>query len=203
MDPNFPPSLLSLPYARTIVTGSLSKAYSLAGIRVGWIASRSPDILEACAQARCYTIISVSQIDDRIASFAMDQTCIHALLSRNIKLAKQNLEILERFVDTHRWACEWVRPIAGTTAFVKFSIMGSPVDDDVLCKALMDQTGVMLCPGRRCFGNGKDFAGYVRFGFCCETQVLQDGVEALAKFMKTGYKKVPVIEEEEEGDSAG
>ena len=195
MDPDFPPSILSLPYAKSIVTGSLSKAYSLAGIRVGWIASRSHDILDACAQARDYTTISVSQIDDQIAAFALSQNCIHALLSRNIKLAKQNLEILERFVESHRWACEWVKPVAGTTAFIKFSMMGSPVDDEAFCKALMEQTGVMLCPGSRCFGDGKDFAGYVRFGFCCETQVLQEGLEILAAFMKKGYKKLSVRED--------
>lgn len=62
--PEFPPSILSLPYSKVIATGSLSKAYSLAGIRVGWIASRSPDIVDACAQARDYTTISVSQLDD-------------------------------------------------------------------------------------------------------------------------------------------
>ena len=198
MDPDFPPSLLSLPYARTLVTGSMSKAYSLAGIRVGWIASRSQDVLEACAQARDYITISVSQIDDQIAAFALSQSCIHALLSRNIKLAKQNLEILEKFVESHRWACSWVKPVAGTTAFIRFSINGSPVDDEAFCKVLIDQTGVMVCPGRRCFGDEKNFAGYVRFGFCCETQVLQDGLEALARFMKTAYKKLPVVEEDEE-----
>lgn len=177
----------------------MSKAYSLAGIRVGWIASRSPDIIEACAQARDYTTISVSQIDDQIAAFALDQNCIHALLSRNIKLAKENVEILAKFVENHRWACEWVKPIAGTTAFIKFSIMGNPVDDVAFCKDLIAQTGVMLCPGRLTFGDGKDFAGYVRFGYCCETEVLKDGLEALAKYLKTGYKKLPVVEMDEAG----
>ena len=172
----------------------MSKAYSLAGIRVGWIASRSLDIIEACAQARDFTTISVSQVDDQIAAFALDQNCIHALLSRNIKLAKTNLEILEKFVESHRWACDWVKPIAGTTAFIKFSIMGDPVDDVAFCKGLIAQTGVMLCPGRLCFGDGKDFAGYVRFGYCCETQILQDGLQGLTEYMKTGYKQLPVVE---------
>lgn len=108
----FPPSILSLSYTKTIATGSFSKAYSLAGIRVGWIASRSPEILEACAQARDYTIISVSQLDDQIAAYASSPNCVHSLLARNIQLAKTNLGILERFVESHRWACEWVKPVA-------------------------------------------------------------------------------------------
>ena len=195
--PEFPPSILSLSYTKTIATGSLSKAYSLAGIRVGWIASRSPDIIEACAQARHYTTISVSQIDDQIAAFALGPSCIHALLHRNIQLAKRNLEILEKFVESHRWACEWVKPVAGTTAFIKFSKMGSEVDDVAFCETLIEQTGVMLVPGRTCFGDGTEFKGYVRFGFCCETAVLEEGLEKLSKFMKVGYKKLPIAEDVE------
>ena len=194
--PSFPPSILSLGYAKTIATGSLSKAYSLAGIRVGWIASRSSEIIEACAQARDYTTISVSQLDDQIAAYALDNNCIHSLLSRNIQLAKRNLEILERFVESHRWACEWVKPVAGTTAFIKISHMGSSVDDVAFCQKLLEDTSVMLVPGSRCFGDGKDFKGFVRFGFCCETDVLEEGLEKMRSFMKKGFRTVPLADEE-------
>ena len=197
---DFPLSMVSLPYKKAIVTGSLSKAYSLAGIRVGWIASRSPDIIEACAQARDYSTISVSQLDDQVASFALSQSCIHTLLSRNIQLAMRNLEILERFVESHRWACEWIRPVAGTTAFIKFSKMGSEVDDVAFCEKLMEQTQVMLVPGSRCFGDGIDFKGYVRFGFCCETSVLEEGLEKLTRLMKVDYKKLPLAEEADQAE---
>jgi aspartate/methionine/tyrosine aminotransferase len=195
--PEFPPSILSLPYSRTIATGSLSKAYSLAGIRVGWIASRSPEIIEACAQARDYTTISVSQLDDQAAAYALSPDCIHALLGRNIQLAKRNLESLAKFIENHRWACDWVKPVAGTTAFIRFSKMGSEIDDVAFCETLMEETGVMLVPGSRCFGGGSEFNGFVRFGFCCETEVLEEGLDKLGMFMKTAYKKLPLAEEKE------
>ena len=191
--PDFPPSVLSLPYTKVIATGSLSKAYSLAGIRVGWIAYRSSDLIEACAQARDYTTISVSQIDDQIAAYALGQDCIHGLLGRNIQLAKRNLAILEMFVDSFRWACEWVKPVAGTTAFIKFSKMGQEIDDVVFCEKLMEDTGVMLCPGSRCFG--EEFKGYVRFGFCCETYLLDEGLEKMRGFMRKGFQTLPLAEE--------
>ena len=192
--PDFPPSVLSLPYTKVIATGSLSKAYSLAGIRVGWIASRSSELIEACAQARDYTTISVSQLDDQIAAYALSQGCIHGLLGRNIKLAQQNLATLDNFVESFRWACEWVKPVAGTTAFIKFSKLGEEVDDVVFCEKLLEETGVMLCPGSRCFG--QEFKGYVRFGFCCETDVLDEGLEKLREFMKKGYQTLPLAEEQ-------
>ncbi|KAE8136215.1 hypothetical protein BDV38DRAFT_272262 [Aspergillus pseudotamarii] len=186
MEPEFPSSLLSLGYERTIVTGSMSKAYSLAGIRVGWIASRDRSVIETCASTRHYTTISVSQLDDAIASYALDASCIHNLLKRNIQLAKTNLAILEDFIESYRWACEWVKPRAGTTAFVRFSKMGKPVDDVAFCEMLLERTGVMFVPGSQCFGEGEDFKGYVRIGVVQETHVLEEGLEVLRSFMEDG-----------------
>ena len=163
---------------------------------MGWIASRSPEIIEACAQARDYTTLSVSQLDDQIAAYALDDNCIHSLLSRNIQLSKRNLEILEGFVESHRWACEWVRPVAGTTAFIKFSKMESPVDDVAFCEKLMEDMSVMLVPGSKCFGDGRDFKGYVRVGFCCYTNVLEEGLQKMRLFMKKGYRTVPLADEQ-------
>lgn len=173
----------------------MSKAYSLAGLRVGWIASRDRNLIEAFASARDYTTISVSAIDDAIASHALAPACVHNLLKRNLELAQKNLAILEKFIESHRWACDWVKPRAGTTAFVRFSKDGKPVDDVAFCEMLLEKTGVMFVPGKACFGGDKDFAGYVRMGFVNETDVLTDGLEALKSFMQDGYEKVPVAKQ--------
>ncbi|KAJ6095479.1 hypothetical protein N7486_006225 [Penicillium sp. IBT 16267x] len=193
MDPQFPPSILSLGYENTIATGSTSKAYSLAGLRVGWIASRNQSIIEACANSRDYTTISVGQIDDAVASFALAPECIHNLLQRNIDLSRTNLEILEKFIEDHRWACSWVKPRAGTTAFVRFTKMGKPIDDAAFCEKLQEEKGVMFVPGSRCFGGGEDFHGYVRIGYACETDVLEKGLDALREFMDESYEDVPAL----------
>ena len=191
MDKDFPPSILSMAYPKAIVTGSMSKAYALAGIRTGWIASRSQEVIESCASTRDYTTISVSQLDDQVASFALDPSCVHSLLGRNIRLAKTNLDILAAFTDEHGTVCEWIKPVAGTTAFIKFSRDGKVIDDVEFCLLLLKQTGVMFCPGTRCFG--EDFKGYIRMGYVCETSVLQDGLAALKGFLKEEYKNVPTV----------
>lgn len=188
-DPELPPSLLSLGYEHTVVTGSMSKAYSLAGIRVGWIAARNKDVIEQCMVCRDYTTISVSQLDDAIASYALAPQTIDNLLHRNMELARKNLAILEEFVEAHRWACDWTKPRAGTTAFVRFSKDGRPVDDVALCKMLNDRVGVLTVPGSRCFGREgvADFQGYVRVGYVSETEVLERGLERLREFMRRDF----------------
>ena len=180
---DIPPSLLTESYEKCTVSGSFSKAYSLAGIRVGWIASPSKTIIDACMQARDYTTISVSQLDDAVAAFALEQKTATALLLRNWRLAMTNLETLTRFIES-RNDCSWVNPQAGTTAFVRFYRGGSPVDDEDMCRKLHETHGVLICPGSTCFGQGRDFRGYVRIGYCCETEVLKAGLKAFGEFLE-------------------
>jgi aspartate/methionine/tyrosine aminotransferase len=182
MDTEFPPSLISLGYKKTIITGSMSKAYSLAGIRIGWIASRDSAIIEAIATARDYTTISVSQLDDQIATYALSASVIHSLLGRNIKLAKTNVALLETFINEHSNICSWVKPNGGTTALVGFEKRGKPVDDVQFCVDVIEKTKVMFLPASKCFG--QEFKGSVRIGFVCETEVLREALQKLGQYIR-------------------
>lgn len=191
--PDYPPSILSFGYEKAISTGSMSKAYGLAGIRLGWIASCSRDIIEACASNRHYTTISVSQVDDAVASYALSAPVVDGLLQRNLTLSRENADTIDAFIKEFGDVVSWVRPRAGTTGFLKFvDQQGRPVDDMAFCKQLLDKTGTMLVPGSECFGERSDFKGYVRLGYVQETQVLAEGLEALKKFLRDGYEQVPV-----------
>jgi aspartate/methionine/tyrosine aminotransferase len=55
-----------------------------------------------------------------------------------------------------------------------------------LCLDLLEKTKVMVMPGSRCFGHDKDFRGFVRFGYVCETVVLKEGLARLEKYLKEG-----------------
>lgn len=192
VDAEFPPSLINMGYKNTIVTGSMSKAYSLAGIRVGWIASRDENIVETISTARDYTTISVSQLDDQVASYALSASVLHALLGRNIKLAKTNLDILDTFVYRNRDVCSWVKPNGGTTALIKFTKKrGQKVDDEALCRDVIEKTKVMLVPAGRCFG--EDFRSSVRIGYVCETAVLEAALGKLAGWIEEHLEGIPTL----------
>ncbi|KAH7626650.1 pyridoxal phosphate-dependent transferase [Sordaria sp. MPI-SDFR-AT-0083] len=190
-----PPSILSLSPSgttkktcETISTGSTSKSLALAGLRLGWIASRSPSLLRAIASARDYTAISVSQLDDQVASYALGPTVLPALLERNMDLARTNLALLTKFVEgKYSTVCSWVRPTAGTTALVQFRNVrkvGEPVDDAGFVLDVLEKMKVLFMPGSPCFGLGTDFKGYVRIGYACETEVLERGLELLGQYVE-------------------
>ena len=179
-----PPSILALGYEKTVATGSMSKAFALAGIRVGWLASRDRSIVEAVAAARDYTSISVSQLDNQVASYALSEPVVRPLLERNMALARTNLGLLSAFVEKHAAVCSWVEPTAGTTALVQFKKHGAPVDDASFVLDVLDKTKVLFMPGSPCFGLGRDFGGFVRIGYVCETEVLADALERLGGYVE-------------------
>ncbi|RSL39329.1 hypothetical protein CEP54_016341 [Fusarium duplospermum] len=181
---DIPVPATTLGYERAVVTGSMSKGFALAGIRVGWIASRDKNIMEAIASARDYTTISVSQLDDQVASFALSPATRPSLVDRNISLARKNIKILKDFVQQHKSLCRWVEPKAGTTAFVQFSKNGEPVDDFKFCQDVLNKTQVYFCPGSYCFGGNEDFKGYVRIGYVGDTDVLVEGLQRLGAYIE-------------------
>ncbi|KAJ4222022.1 hypothetical protein FSOLCH5_000428 [Fusarium solani] len=173
----------TLGYQKTVVTGSMSKGYALAGIRVGWVASRDKSIISAIMSARDYTTISVSQIDDQIASYALSPAVRPSLVERNMTLARTNAKLVKEFVERHKSVCSWVEPRAGTTAFIRFTKNGEPVNDVDFCLDLLDKTKILFCAGSRCFGGDEDFKGYVRMGYVCETEVLVEGLKRLGDYI--------------------
>lgn len=182
---NAPPPMTTFGYDRTVVTGSMSKSLSLPGIRIGWVASADRSLMAACARRRNYTTISVSQVDDQIATYALSAAVQPALLARNIGLARRNRALVEEFVARHADCCRWVRPGGGTMAFVQFRSAGSgrPVDGEAFCRGLIDEAKVLLTPGSHCFGCDEDFAGYVRVAFVCETAVLEEALARLGRYL--------------------
>lgn len=166
----------------------MSKAFSLAGIRLGWIASPSPALVAACASTRDYTTISVSQLDDAMAAFALSAPVVPNLLAR------ANLALLAAFVAEHGDTVRWARPVAGTTAFVKFVRAGRAVDDVTFCERLLAKEGVLVAPGSSCFGDGEVFRGYVRIGYVQEKEVMVEGLKALRAFMRDKFAAVPLAE---------
>ncbi|KAL2166924.1 hypothetical protein VTG60DRAFT_1952 [Thermothelomyces hinnuleus] len=188
-----PPSVLAFGYSKTIATGSMSKSFSLAGIRIGWVASRDRAIIGAVAAARDYTTISVSQLDDQVASYALSEPVVRPLLARNLELARTNLGLLSAFVDKYARVCSWVKPTAGTTALVQFrNEDGVPMDDSSFALDVLNKTKVLFVPASTCFGLRTDFKGSVRIGYVCESEVLVKGLEELGRYIDEHLlRKIP------------
>ncbi|CAK9886846.1 MAG: Capreomycidine synthase [Candidatus Erwinia impunctatus] len=150
----------------------MSKAYSLAGLRLGWIAAPHA-LLRVVEQHRDYNTISVGIVDDYFASLALENR--HKILARNQAMLRQNLQLLDEWVNQEP-LISYTKPQAGTTALLKYDL---PLSSRDFCIALLQRYGVMLTPG-----SAMEMEGYLRIGFANNTDALIEGLSLLSAFLK-------------------
>ncbi|MHC3774868.1 aminotransferase [Pantoea agglomerans] len=159
-------------YEKGISTASMSKSYSLAGLRLGWIAGPH-SLLKDVEIHRDYTTISVGVLDDYFASLALENR--DKILSRNHKILRDNLQVLDAWVNSEP-LISYVRPRAGTTALLKYEL---PISSRDFCIHLLERYGVMFTPGE-----AMDMEGYVRIGFANNIEVLKQGLPLVSRFIQ-------------------
>jgi len=128
-------------FARGVSLGVMSKAFGLAGLRVGWIACRDAELLRRCAAYKDYTTIcnsAPSEVLSLIALRAKDQ-----VLARSRALLARNFALLDAFFAEHAGTFRWVRPRAGSVAFPR--LLGEAKVAD-FARALVEREGVLILP---------------------------------------------------------
>ena len=121
--------------------GVTSKTYGLAGLRIGWIATKNKKIYEKMASLKDYTTICNSAPSEFLAEIAMRNR--HKLIERNLGIITQNLAVIDDLFARRADLFSWVRPRAGSMAFPRY--LGGNVE--IFCDALVKQAGVLLLPG--------------------------------------------------------
>ncbi len=161
-------------YDRGVSTCGMSKAFSLAGLRLGWVAG--PDeLIAAVNRHRDYTTISVGMIDDHVATIALQAA--DRILARSRAITRRNLGLLAGWVAATP-GLSMVRPRAGTTALVAY---GRDTPSRRFCEDLLAATGVLFTPGE-VFG----LEGHVRIGYACATDTLTEGLRRTAAWLEGG-----------------
>jgi aspartate/methionine/tyrosine aminotransferase len=122
--------------------GVMSKTFALAGLRIGWVASRDRDLLARLAAFKDYTTICSSAPSEVLSLIAL--TALDRVVERSLSIVERNLALLDEFFERHAGRLEWVRPRAGPIAFPK--LLGEP-DVERFCGDLLGEAGVLLLPG--------------------------------------------------------
>jgi len=131
--------------------GVTSKTYGLAGLRIGWIATKNKKVYDAMASLKDYTTICNSAPSEFLAEVALRNR--HKLVERNLGIIKNNLEIMDEFFIHHSSLFTWIRPQAGSMAFPKL-LRG---DIEEFCDKVVRNAGVLLLPGTMYDDTGNHF----------------------------------------------
>lgn len=172
---DYVPSVVDLS-SRAIATGSFSKAFSLTGLRLGWIAA-SEEIIEECKLRKDYTAISNGLIDEALAALAVKN--VDKIYKRNLQIIRTNYRILSQWIEDEP-LISWVPPKAGSIAFPRYNLK---MPSETLCLRLIKEKGTLLVPGS-CFG----MEGYLRISYGCKTETLKEGLLRFKDFLNS-YRK--------------
>ena len=129
-------------YEKGISLGVLSKAYGLAGLRVGWIATQDTAVLQSSRWVKQYLSICNSASSEVLALIALRAG--ERLLERNRSILSRNLDLLDEFFLLHHEHLQWVRPRGGCVGFPRFTWECSVED---FSQQLVQATGILIMPG--------------------------------------------------------
>ena len=160
-------------YEKGISVSSMSKVFSLAGLRLGWIATHDEQVRETVISHRDYDLISCGMFDEALAAVALRHK--DKVLSRNRAVVRDNLKALDAWIESEP-RISYVKPKSGTTALVSYDY---DLDSRTFCDRMYRETGAFVVPGD-CFGVEKS----MRIGYANNAKTLREGLDAVSAFLR-------------------
>lgn len=170
--PAMPPSMRDLT-PNGISVGTLSKAYGLPGLRIGWIAA-DPEIARRCWGLRDYVSLSPGKLNDRLAHLALARQ--ERIFARNREIIAANLATARDWFAANADLCSWTEPRAGLLALMRYHL-DLPSDD--IADGLAREARTMLAPGST-FG----YEGYLRIGIGQHPAIFREGLRRTADYLR-------------------
>ena len=130
-------------YERAICVNSMSKAYGLAGLRIGW-AVASPEMVEELWRRHEYAVIAAAGPSMKLAEIALLPAKRRMLLDRQRKLSREGHAVLESWVRAQEGRFSVSEAVATSIAFVRynFDMPSAELADHIRRKA-----SVLVAPG--------------------------------------------------------
>jgi aspartate/methionine/tyrosine aminotransferase len=163
-------SAARLPHATVI--SDLSKAFSIAGVRTGWMIEHDPKRRQQYWTARAYFSICNTTTGEILSEIAIRKRDV--VLGKTQEIATRNLKLLSRFMNEHRDVLGWIPPQGGMTAF---PWLVSEEDARPFCKAATEH-GILLAPGD-CF----DVPSHFRLGFAAAGDSFSKALDRMGELM--------------------
>ena len=161
-------------YEKVIVTGGLSKAYGLPGLRIGWIVT-SKDLAARAWSYHDYTTIGPSMISDVLARAALKPENRRRLLARTRNILNSNFPVMRKWVDSYGGMFALIEPQAGAIAYLRYDL---DVDSLEFVERLREQKSVLIVPGEHFL-----MKNFLRIGFGNTPECLREGLELISSFI--------------------
>lgn len=148
---------------RVLITNSMSKAYGMPGLRLGWIVG-PPDLVTELWGRTDYTTIAPPTLSDALACMALEPATRARILDRTGKITRANLGLLETWMATQEGRFTYRPPDAGAFCFTRYS---ANINSTEFAEKLRVEKDVLVVPGDH-FGMDH----YLRLGFGAPEEIL-------------------------------
>lgn len=157
-------------YDKLVITGGLSKAFGLPGLRTGWIVA-PPKLIRHLCQYHDYLTLTPSFLSDYLADIVMQPARRDQILERTRAIIRTNLPAVEKWIDSHQDIFDYARPQAGAIFTLRYRL---PIASETLFNRFRREQSVLITPGAH-FGIGK----YIRIGFGYELRHILRGLKQM------------------------
>ena len=130
-------------YDKVLAMGSLSKAYGLPGLRVGWVAGPA-DVVDEIWARHEYVTISTSILSNVLANYALQPDVLKRVRQRARDYVRKGYPFLDSWMKDHGSMFSIVPPQAAAIAFVRYHL---DVNSTELIERLMKEKSVLIAPG--------------------------------------------------------
>jgi aspartate/methionine/tyrosine aminotransferase len=128
-------------YERGISLNVMSKAYGLAGLRIGWLACKDRATLVRFERYKHFLSICNSAPSEVLARIALKAR--EKILERNRKVVRENLSVLNAFFSEYRHLFDWREPDGGCVGFIRYK--GAEGVEE-FTRRLVEESGVLFLP---------------------------------------------------------
>ena len=161
-------------YEKVLAVNSLSKAYGLPGLRIGWIVAPA-DTIEDLWRRHEYAVVSTTMLSNKLASLALSPAVRPQLLARTRGLIRQGYDLLAESLGQHEGVFSVVPPQASALSFVRYDL---PMGSIQFADELRRRQSVLVVPGDA-FGLDK----HLRIQYALPPAYLCAGFERLNRFV--------------------
>jgi aspartate/methionine/tyrosine aminotransferase len=157
-------------YDKVLAMNSLSKAYGLPGLRIGWVVGPVDAVDDIWARHE-YVTISAPMLSNVLAAIALSPGVRPRLLQRTREYIRRGYPILDAWLESHEGLFTVVPPEAAAIAYVRYHL---DINSTELVQRLMEEKSVYIVPGDH-FGMDR----YLRISFGLPQDYLKAGLERI------------------------
>ncbi len=161
-------------YDKVLAQGSMSKAYGLPGLRVGWSVGPAKTLDDMWARHE-YTTIATTALSNHLTALALSESLRPKILARTRRYIRDGFPVPEEWMKSHGDLFQLVPPQAAAIAFVRYRI---DINSSELVERLRDEKSVFIIPGDH-FG----VDGHLRISYGLPHDYLRDGLDRIHEML--------------------